>query len=705
MKVLKIIFSIFIALVFTVNSVTSLFAAEENTLKEEVVYADLNEDGSIDSVYVVNIFELDQDSMVIDYGGYSSVRNMNTGDEISRVGETITIEAAKGKLYYQGTLENARLPWIFVMEYRLNGMEVDAADLAGENGFLEIAISIKQNPEINTVFFENYALQISVSLDSVKCQNIQADEATIANAGANKQISYIVLPGKETTLNISSDVTDFEMGGIQINGVPLSLSVDRPDTQAMTDPVNELQDGIEDLDDGAAEFNDAAVELQDAAGELVDGVTELDEHAGELADGIDELDSAAGKLERGSEKLSEGTTELKKGAKDYCTGMTEFSTGVAALTLGSQQVESGAQELYSGAVALQTAAGQVEYGAYSALTGAQGLSSGLSDLSGSSSELNGLAEELGNGLDDLSGGLDDLETGSDYFISQLTEMSESSDPTVAATAASILSEYQSTIHAGIVNLNSSLNDTGSSGMTMIEAYAALESGVGEYTGAVDDLYSGSQELLTGVSDLYDGAALLSDGVDNLVSGAGDLYAGALSVNSGMGELYTGAQTLEQAAEDLYNGADNLHDGCYELYRGTEEFHEGTTELSDGAVEFKDGTAELLDGVIEFSDAINELYDGTVELTDGTGELREKTATLDTDFEEKIDELMEDYTFDDFTPVSFVSEKNTEIKSVQFIIKTGDIEVEEPAKTRSEEETSGGFWQRFIDIFDVFKDKE
>ena len=56
----------------------SAFAAAENTPKEEVVYINLNADGSVKEIVVVNIFDLDKDGQIIDYGKYESLRNMTT---------------------------------------------------------------------------------------------------------------------------------------------------------------------------------------------------------------------------------------------------------------------------------------------------------------------------------------------------------------------------------------------------------------------------------------------------------------------------------------------------------------------------------------------------------------------------------------------------------------------------------------------------
>ena len=52
-------------------------SSRENTDKEEVVYVNLNNNGLVDKVYAVNIFN---SKNIVDYGDYSEVRNMNTND-------------------------------------------------------------------------------------------------------------------------------------------------------------------------------------------------------------------------------------------------------------------------------------------------------------------------------------------------------------------------------------------------------------------------------------------------------------------------------------------------------------------------------------------------------------------------------------------------------------------------------------------------
>ena len=56
------------------TTVTPAFAAQKNTQKEENVYVNLKEDGSVDGVYVVNAYDLKKDQKVLDYGDYTAGR-------------------------------------------------------------------------------------------------------------------------------------------------------------------------------------------------------------------------------------------------------------------------------------------------------------------------------------------------------------------------------------------------------------------------------------------------------------------------------------------------------------------------------------------------------------------------------------------------------------------------------------------------------
>ena len=127
----------------------SVFADENqtaaNTPKEEVIYVSLNGDGSVKEIYVVNIFELDKDGKIIDYGKYESIRNMTTTDELGYSNSTVTVDAKAGKLYYEGRLKSNVIPWNISIKYYMNDKEYSAKDIAGKSGDFRLELVVTKN--------------------------------------------------------------------------------------------------------------------------------------------------------------------------------------------------------------------------------------------------------------------------------------------------------------------------------------------------------------------------------------------------------------------------------------------------------------------------------------------------------------------------------------------------------------------------------
>ena len=105
-------------------------------------------------------------------------------------------------------------------------------------------------------------------------------------------------------------------------------------------------------------------------------------------------------------------------------------------------------------------------------------------------------------------------------------------------------------------------------------------------------------------------------------------------------------------------------------------------------------AELLIGIVE-------LYDGTGKLKDGTSTFREETEGMDTEINDKIDELIESISGGDLEMESFVSNRNTEVSSVQFVIQTEGIQIEEADQTVTEEVETLNLWQKFLRLFGLY----
>ena len=94
--------SIALSAVMAAAGECAVFAASPERLKDENVYVNLNEDGSVSGIYVVNEYTSQNAGTVTDYGDYETVKNLTTDEEINLSGNKVTADVPEGKFYYQG---------------------------------------------------------------------------------------------------------------------------------------------------------------------------------------------------------------------------------------------------------------------------------------------------------------------------------------------------------------------------------------------------------------------------------------------------------------------------------------------------------------------------------------------------------------------------------------------------------------------------
>ena len=162
---------------------------------------------------MVNEYDLEKDTRITDYGDYTEVTNLTTEDKIEETADGYTVEGKKREILLSGESGDKRTALEDPDFLLLNGEKKNLKELAGESGNLEIRISVKKNEKVKGDYFEDYLLQATVTLDSEKCKNIQAEGATLANVGADKQILYNIMAGQEEEFSITSEVTDLKWTG------------------------------------------------------------------------------------------------------------------------------------------------------------------------------------------------------------------------------------------------------------------------------------------------------------------------------------------------------------------------------------------------------------------------------------------------------------------------------------------------------------
>lgn len=459
MNVKKILYITLAVLLTAVIFAGSACAVE----KEEVAYINLENDGSVEHVYVVNIMELNAGQSFTDYGNYSSVRNMVSNDQISISNGVVTGSVSNDlKLFYEGDFGTADIPWDISIAYYLNGNAISADDIAGKSGYLAMYIDIVPNPYVDSYFYKNYALQITATLDSKKCMDISANGATIANVGANKQLTFTQMPNKESHIVISSNVVDFSMPAMTINGIHLSMDFDADIDDTKKD-MQDLEDGIVDLDDGLTEVQEGinklmngqmalesgALTLSNGAGQLIGATTQIQDGASELFSNsiaiqnvllpaicaVTEIDSPATVTENNystvmgtvAENLyskAEGETGAKKTALQYLAGGIESRI---AILDGQKELNDGIFVYTSGVLAVASGANKLATSEMEMTTGVKTLLDGINKLKDGSAELRekttGMSDKLSDKLDEV---LDPLRGGNgnipSYVSSKNTEI-------------------------------------------------------------------------------------------------------------------------------------------------------------------------------------------------------------------------------------------------------------------------------------------
>lgn len=623
----------------------------ESSEKEEVVYATLKADGSLDSTYVVNSFSGGE---ITDYGDYSAVKMLNTDDPIQQQGDEITFSTDEEKVYYQGDLPDAKLPWNISLTYSLDGNEISPEELAGNTGALEIRFQVTENPECTGSFYEDYALQATFTLDTEQCKSITAPDATIANVGGDKQLTYTILPGEGIDTLISADVTDFEMNAVSINGIRLNLSVD-VDDQEIRDKVSELMDAVNQLDDGAAKLSDGSETVKGGTSQVKDGASTLHSGVSQLDQGVVALQSGLETVQQGLDTLNSQSATLTSGSKEFRDALQTMQAAVDSISVtnedlsqlatASGEIREAIDQLYTGATTLQQNLGVAQYKALMAQNGLD-----VDSLKAQNASAVATIQGYEDLLEQMSG-IPGLSGVVDTYKSQLL-----------GTAEQI---------KALLNANT----------------AALQ-GTESY---LDEVSAQLPALTEGLAQLKTQYETFDTAITQLVNALGNMTGNLATLASGIDQL-TNRYT------ELDNGINNYTDGVAQLAAGYSQVMEGVSSLAQGSKELVSGSGDLYDGTVELYDGVTSLCNGAQEMADGTGEFREEAPNMKEELEEKIDSLMESLGGDQDGTESFVSSKNTHVESVQFAFQTTAIQKEEEESAPTQEEVAPTFWQRLSDLF-------
>ena len=449
----------------------ALLAAAESKMisKDETVYFTLRPDGGVDTISVVNFLQVPAAGDYIDYGPYKAIKSLSLNIDPVLSGNRITwsLPAMDQGFYYQGTLENRESPFIFHIEYSLDGNVLPASALIGKSGKVEIKITVDSNPTVAAYFKSNYLCQIQVPLSLEKVKNISAPDAQTVMVGKTATLAYVVLPGKSSAYTVTFDASVFEMNAITISSLPFSAG-----SYLGIDPAA-IKDGIQQLIAGS--------------GSLVSGTKDLKAGLRQLSEGTILLANSSALLANGQKEIGSGLSGYQSGLLALSGNMTQFSQGLAMLATNSAGLTQGYSSLSTGVIALldsisplllslpveQQTLYSLQFAALKEQLNAYGVA--LNNYSGAIAQISASANELAGGLFSLSSQGNSLVTGMNQ-----------------------LSQGMGSLHQGISELSSKTADLPNQVEKLIQGQILLTSGIKDATGLLDT-FTSSEKTTSPVS--------------------------------------------------------------------------------------------------------------------------------------------------------------------------------------------------------------
>jgi putative membrane protein len=336
---------------------------ETSALKSETVYVLLDHDGQVIDQRIVNRIYGQHDpdaALIVDYGRYLSVENMVSPETPIREDNRLLWNSSlitENSLYYEGVIDN-KLPVSIGVSYFLEGEPIEADELSGKSGKLDIVIRSTNNliyeepisyygydGSLITVDDTNYVpflVQGTVTLDLKRFSNIEAEDSVNVITGQSASINFMAFPYPDAETTISMDGVDIEIGKLTF-----ILSPGMPPL-----PEIDIEEELVRMLEGMALLNDGLKVLSLGAEQLLSGLTRFQEESSRMAAGTDQLMALIGEYrsqeagyrslvdEVNPENIAETLVNLRN-----LLDAAEKTPEPAAISEGIENTASGVAEL------------------------------------------------------------------------------------------------------------------------------------------------------------------------------------------------------------------------------------------------------------------------------------------------------------------------------------------------------------------------
>lgn len=617
--------------------------------KDESVYVKADASGKVNETTVTEWLKNPNNGKTEDVTELQNVENVKGDETYTTDSEGSVSWKSEGKdIYYQGTTDK-ELPVDVEITYTLDGKKVEAKDLKGKDGELEMKVQYtnqsKETVDVSGESVEMYtpfAMVTAMMLPNDEYTNVTIDHGKIVSDGDKNIVVGLGFPGMEENLNLEGKDIDIDIpDSFTITADVKNASVGPTMTVASSDVLeqfgldeidsfDDLSDSVGELENAAEQLTDGSAKAADGSSALADGSNTLATGAGTLADGTSALATGVKTLADGVNTLNSKSGDLTKGVSDLASGVNDYTGGVSDLADGSSKVSAGAESLKNG---LETAQ-----------TGIEGLAAGVGTLrggfEGDDTQNNPGANNLANGTVQAIGA---TSTAIDNLAALIKDMAGNqgavqAQATINGKDQAVEAAVNQLVSAGIVTeenkescaaaIRTAVNDHISAEAKVTSEKASVEptEAIKAAKTAVGTASTYAAGLQKNVGALYEGTKTVQGGVEDLKKGNSQLAAGAKDLADGTSALASGTSTLNDKSSLLVAGTSKLKEGGNQLAAGVGQLAAGASSAATGAGEVAKGAGALKTGADTLADGAGTLADGNKTLADGMAEF--KTSGID-----------------------------------------------------------------------------
>ena len=675
-------------------------AADTHTpvVTDEAVYVNMDYYGAITGTSVVKGCSLNGNREFKDYGSYTKVSNMSGYDEPQVTEDGVAWKLSpdvKDHFFYECTPKQNSiiLPWTFKVSYKLNGVPTEAKKLAGASGLVEINIECIPDGSAASYYRNNMLLQAAAMVNVEDVLSIEAPGSQTQSIGTYKAIIFAALPGEHTTFTLRIGTDNFETPGVVMLMIPGTLE--------QMKNIKELKEAKDTIGDSADSIYDSLDSILGVLDDMSDSLKLTKEGLQALQEARDSVSNAKGSVYDGADAslssldaLSQTIVALAPHLQKGEQLVNDVNADVNAMVKTTDLLQTDLNDLYKSLSNLQDRMGELE--------------DALNDSTISSKHLSNMQDaisDLGDSLSPFEGDLDDLKAAIKKLEDPLGKLQASLQNARDQLTGAIDQLTQQGVSDSILAPLKSYRDRLDQNIASLEK---VRKKLGDILGNASGAVGSVGNLGNSINNLLDDLKGLSN-LDSAADVVGELNRSGTSLKSAIDSCTTFLTTVDQ----LHSTLSGYKDGAVSLLAdssamaaqlgstltSTSSFLQDLeSTMKNSGEELNAGAKQTLDGLI---DTLSKALDSSGDANDLRGANRAIKDTVD----DQLDKYEDNSRFLDLDAeeemISFTSRKNPTPSSIQVILRTEEISVDDEAESGEDLEPASeqvSFWDRVANIF-------